>query len=49
MEIFASNHSGGVQFVFGDGHVTFISDTISHDLYKALSTRAGGEAMGELQ
>ena len=33
--------------MFGDGHVDFINDTISHDLYKALSTRALGEALAE--
>jgi prepilin-type N-terminal cleavage/methylation domain-containing protein/prepilin-type processing-associated H-X9-DG protein len=42
---FASKHPGGVQFAFGDGHVSFVSETISLPLYRALSTRAGGEAI----
>jgi prepilin-type N-terminal cleavage/methylation domain-containing protein/prepilin-type processing-associated H-X9-DG protein len=40
---FGSRHAGGALFGFGDGHVQFISDNISLPLYKALSTRAGGE------
>ncbi len=42
---FASNHPNGVNFQFADGHVAFLSQTISLTLYKALSTRAGGEAV----
>ncbi len=37
---FASRHVGGGLFAFGDGHVTFISDSISLTTYRALSTRA---------
>lgn len=40
---FASNHPGGVNFVFMDGHVGFLTDNVDIDLYRALSTRAGGE------
>ena len=40
---FQSRHPGGCNFVFGDGHVSFISENIDLDTYKALSTRAGGE------
>ena len=40
---FRSRHSGGANFTAGDGHVTFISETINGDLYHAISTRAGGE------
>jgi prepilin-type N-terminal cleavage/methylation domain-containing protein/prepilin-type processing-associated H-X9-DG protein len=36
---FASQHPGGANFVFGDGHVTFISENINLATYKALSTR----------
>ncbi len=36
---FMSKHPGGANFVFGDGHVTFILDNISHDVYRGLSTR----------
>lgn len=40
---FGSYHSGGAHFAFADGHVSFINDTINFNLYKALSTIAGGE------
>jgi prepilin-type processing-associated H-X9-DG protein len=36
---FASRHPGGANFVFGDGHVTFISENINLATYRALSTR----------
>ncbi len=42
---FASRHPGGGQFVFGDGHVAFISANIALTTYRALSTRSGGEAV----
>lgn len=44
---FASHHAGGVQFVFGDGHVQLLSEDIPLQLYRALSTRAGAENLGE--
>ena len=37
---FASRHSGGANFLFGDGHVDFISESIKYAVYQALSTRA---------
>ena len=40
---FASKHPGGVQFAFADGHVAFLSETISLSLYRAIAARAGGE------
>ena len=40
---FGSYHSGGAHFVFADGHVSFINDTIDMPVYQALSTIAGGE------
>jgi prepilin-type N-terminal cleavage/methylation domain-containing protein/prepilin-type processing-associated H-X9-DG protein len=40
---FASQHPGGANFVFADGHVQFISETIDLALYRALSTRDGRE------
>ena len=40
---FGSYHSGGTHFVFCDGHVSFINDTIDMPVYQALSTIAGGE------
>jgi prepilin-type N-terminal cleavage/methylation domain-containing protein len=41
----SSGHLGGVQFLFGDGSVHMISNTISQDAYDALATRAGGEVV----
>lgn len=42
---FNSRHPGGAQFVFGDGHSAFLNENISLATYRALSTRAGGEAI----
>jgi prepilin-type N-terminal cleavage/methylation domain-containing protein len=36
---FGSHHTGGGHFSFGDGHVSFLSDTIDGLTYKYLSTR----------
>ncbi|MCH2115472.1 MAG: DUF1559 domain-containing protein [Pirellulales bacterium] len=38
-----SSHPGGVQFVFGDGHVEFVPDSISRVVYRAWGTINGGE------
>ena len=40
---FASSHTGGANFLYMDGHVTFTSDSIDIGMYRALSTRVGGE------
>ncbi|MBN1910900.1 MAG: DUF1559 domain-containing protein [Pirellulales bacterium] len=40
---FGSRHPDGANFVFGDGHVVFLSDNISLEVYRAMSTRALGE------
>jgi prepilin-type N-terminal cleavage/methylation domain-containing protein/prepilin-type processing-associated H-X9-DG protein len=42
---FASRHPGGSQFMFGDSHVEFLGENIDDALYKALSTRKGGETV----
>lgn len=42
---FRSEHVGGANFCFADGAVRFIEETIEHDLYRALSTKAGREAV----
>ncbi len=42
----SSFHPGGVQFLFGDGSVHFISSSISRQVYDALASRAGGEVVG---
>jgi prepilin-type processing-associated H-X9-DG protein/prepilin-type N-terminal cleavage/methylation domain-containing protein len=43
MGMFSSQHYGGINFVFADGHVTFLSSGTDPQLFDALSTRAGGE------
>lgn len=40
---FSSDHPGGVQFLFADGHVQFLTGSMSASIFQALSTRAGGE------
>ncbi len=42
---FASRHTAGANFLFGDGHVTFVTDTIELPTYRALSTRAKNETL----
>ena len=42
---FRSNHPGGANFVFGDGSVKFIRDTINLPTYRALGSRAMGEVV----
>jgi len=44
---FGSHHTSGANFVFADGHVAFIRDSISLSTYKAISTRAGNESFGQ--
>ena len=44
---FYSRHSGGVHFLFGDGHVSFLNSSMDYRTYLALATRAGGELVGE--
>jgi prepilin-type N-terminal cleavage/methylation domain-containing protein/prepilin-type processing-associated H-X9-DG protein len=41
----SSGHTNGVQFLFGDGSVHRISNSISQPVYDALATRAGGETV----
>ena len=42
----SSFHTQGVNFLFGDGSVQSISNSISGTVYEALLTRAGGEPVG---
>jgi len=42
---FRSNHPGGANFLFGDGSVRFLKNTIAPGVLKALSTPAGGESI----
>lgn len=44
---FRSPHSGGVNFVFCDGSVKFLRDSISHRTYMALGSRAKGDIPGD--
>ena len=39
------HHPGGLSFLFADGHVTFVSETIDQDALDALATRDGGEVI----
>ena len=42
-EAAGSFHIGGAQFLMGDGHVTFLRQSLNMATYRALSTRAKGE------
>ena len=44
---FWSHHPGGAHFFFADGHVQFLSYSMSQTTFLRLSTRGGGEAVGE--
>jgi prepilin-type N-terminal cleavage/methylation domain-containing protein/prepilin-type processing-associated H-X9-DG protein len=43
---FYSNH-GGVNFLYADGHVAMLQPSMAYSVYRAMATRAGGEATGE--
>ena len=42
---FGSLHPGGANFLFGDGSVKFLKETIAGPTYRALGTRAGNETI----
>ncbi len=44
---FRSDHVGGVQFVFGDGSVHFISENIAVETLDRLASRRDGEVLGD--
>ena len=45
-EDFYSQHPSGINVVFADGHVAFISNSMTESVFQALATRAGGEVVG---
>jgi prepilin-type N-terminal cleavage/methylation domain-containing protein len=44
---FFSPHAGGAHFLMGDGSAHFIKSSIHVEVYRALSSRNGGEVVGE--
>lgn len=44
---FSSTHVGGAHALLCDGSVRFISENLDRNVYKSLSTRSGGEVIGE--
>ena len=42
---FSSNHPGGANFAFADGHAQFIRETIDRTTFSHLGTRLGGEVV----
>jgi prepilin-type N-terminal cleavage/methylation domain-containing protein/prepilin-type processing-associated H-X9-DG protein len=45
MRGFRSFHPSGANFSMADGSVTFLSDSVDHLAYRAMSTKAGGEVI----
>jgi prepilin-type processing-associated H-X9-DG protein len=45
---FKSQHTGGAHFLFCDGRVTFLSETINHTTYQMLGDRRDGNPTGEI-
>ena len=44
-EDFASRHTGGANFLFADGSVRFIKNSVSYRTFLSLATRDGGEVV----
>jgi prepilin-type processing-associated H-X9-DG protein/prepilin-type N-terminal cleavage/methylation domain-containing protein len=42
---FGSQHPGGANFLFADGHTAFLSQTVPFPVYQALATIAGNEVI----
>jgi len=42
---FRSRHPGGAQFLFGDGSVHFLTESIDHQTYQHLGAKSDGEAV----
>jgi prepilin-type processing-associated H-X9-DG protein len=45
VNMFYSQHPGGVNFLFADGHVAFLQSSLDYKTFKALATRADGETI----
>ncbi|MEW4488347.1 DUF1559 domain-containing protein [Thalassoglobus sp. JC818] len=41
----ASEHSGGVNLTFADGHVVFLTESVDRDVWRAIGTRNGNEVV----
>lgn len=46
---FGSQHPGGSQFAFGDGHVQFLTQTIDSVVYESLGNKSDGKLVGSNQ
>jgi prepilin-type processing-associated H-X9-DG protein len=44
---FLSGHGRGSYFLYCDGHVRYLRNEMNYQVYKALSTRAGGEIISD--
>ena len=44
---FSSWHTGGVHLLFGDGRVRFLTQSVDFGIFRAITTRAGSEVVGE--
>jgi prepilin-type processing-associated H-X9-DG protein len=44
-QFYSLHYGGGVNFLFGDGHVAFLKSSMNYKVYLALATRAGGEVI----
>ena len=47
MNTVSSTHVGGAHLLFGDGRVRFLSENLDVKTYRALTTHAGKEEIGE--
>ncbi len=45
VNMFYSQHPNGVNFVFADAHVAFLTTDLDPKIFKAMTTRAGGETI----